>query len=939
MSAERMPPTTQSLLARPLAILTRVVVRFPMPTLALALGMAALAISVTIEQLGFRTSRLDLLNPQSEFNQLWIEYIDEFGDDDDAVVVVEGHSRDVVVPVLEEVSAALAREDQLFHAVLHEVDLSQIRAKGLHYVSREELRDINLFVEHTEPVLQGDWSRLNLGNTLGGICHRLEADDADDRYGAASAQAELERLANSLYRALAQAHTYQSPWPEMSEGVATLSELGPEYLLTNEGRLGFVLLRLARDESGFAGGSEAVDALRGLLTRIAARHPATRVGLTGLPVMENDEMRASQTSMMRASLLSLVGCGCLFVAAFGGVRHPLLTIAALLVGMAWSFGYITLSVGHLNILSVSFAVILIGLGIDFGVHYVARYLQLVREHRQTEPALIETVRTVGPGIVVGAVTTSFAFYSAGFTEFTGVAELGLIAGGGILLCALAALLILPAAIMLVDRRGQIRPMPEPLPVDRWIAPLMATPRFLMFTSLLFTGVLLFGVQHVRYDHNLLNLQPVGLESVELEKKLLAESDQSVWFALSMAESREELLERKARFLELPSVERTEEIVSLLPADHDAKQPLIAGLHERLQSLPERPPLIPVNPPAELGRLLARAEQEVLTRGGMQTARQVAQIRDLLRRMPETICYARLSEYQQQMAGDLLSRLYALRSISDPTPPELADLPEGLVDRFVGQHGRHLLKIYARGNIWNMSALEQFVTEVRTVDPRVTGNPLQAYEASLQMKSSYEQAALYSLAAILVMLYIDFRHLGHALLAMLPVGLGTAQMFGLLGILGIPLNPANLIVLPLILGIGVDDGVHVVHDFCTQRGRYRISASTASSVLVTSLTTTVGFGSLMIASHAGLQSLGRVLAIGVGCCMFTSLIMLPALLTWMTRDREDVADQISEEFPAHQASALARGRQPRREDAAHHLGERHHTPATDRRHASPPPRRP
>ena len=134
------------------------------------------------------------------------------------------------------------------------------------------------------------------------------------------------------------------------------------------------------------------------------------------------------------------------------------------------------------------------------------------------------------------------------------------------------------------------------------------------------------------------------------------------------------------------------------------------------------------------------------------------------------------------------------------------------------------------------------------------------------------------------LVLDFKSLRYALLAALPLGVGVLQMFGLLGVLDIPLNPANLIALPLILGIGVDYGVHIVHEFREQKGPYRMSPGTAVAVLVDALTTLVGFGSLMIASHQGLQSLGRVLTLGVTCCLFTSLIMLPALLTWITRNR-------------------------------------------------------
>ena len=140
--------------------------------------------------------------------------------------------------------------------------------------------------------------------------------------------------------------------------------------------------------------------------------------------MENDEMQASRQDMLRASGVSLLGVACLFMAGLGGVRHPLLTIAALLLAMAWSFGFVTLAVGHLNILSVSFGVILIGLGIDFGIHYVARYMQLRGDCRETSQAIVATAGSVGPGVFVGAVTTAIAFFAAWFTEFTGIAELG-----------------------------------------------------------------------------------------------------------------------------------------------------------------------------------------------------------------------------------------------------------------------------------------------------------------------------------------------------------------------------------------------------------------------------------------------------------------------------------------------------------------------------------
>lgn len=893
MSAEGKPPAEFSILARPLAWITGLATRFPAAIVALAVTAAIFSIVLSVNRLGFRTSRLDLLNPNCSHNQLWIDYIDEFGDQDDVVVVVEGADRQVVVPVLEEISSVLIQEEHLFQAVLHEVDLSTIRGKGLYYLPQAELRAIEPMLDELGPIVDGDWARLNLITMSDGLCFQLH----DPQYAAQRPVilAKLDRLSKSLLASLAQESYYQSPWPEMPQSVAMLSELGPKYLLANEGRLGLVLLRLVIDKKAFASGTEAIDTLRGLIAQSQVKHPEVKIGLTGLPVMENDEMRSSQSAMTWASVLSLVGVTCLFVAGFGGLRHPMMAVVVLLLGMAWAFGYITLVIGHLNILSIAFAVILIGLGIDFGIHYVARYLQLRTATRQSDEALTRTASGVGPGVVTGAVTTSLAFFMAGFTDFTGVAELGWIAAGGILLCLVATVVVLPALIHLSDANRFHQILPVPLDIRGWLEPLVSRPLLTLTFSVAATAGLSVGISQVWYDHNLLNLQPDGIESVELERKLLTESDQSVWFALSIADSREELFARKEQFLKQPSVERVEEIASLLPVDHEQKRPIIERIGQRLVHLPERPPEIPVDPPAELGQALARAQVLVSNiPAAADIARQLEQARDALRRLTAEDCSERLRACQHGMASDLLSRLIKIRAMANPDPPKLTDLPEGLVTRFVGQNqNRYLMKIYSKANIWDMVAMKRFVHEVRQVDPNATGNPLQTYEASLQMKASYEHAAWYALGAILVVLMFDFGSARYTLLAMLPLGFGMLQMVGIMGLLDIPLNPANMIVLPLLLGIGVDDGVHVVHDFRCQRGPYRISPSTASAVLITSLTTMIGFGSLMIASHRGLQSLGRVLTIGVVTCLFASLVMLPAMLSWITRHRSPVADDIAE----------------------------------------------
>ncbi len=870
-----------------LLAITRLVLRFPVFTISLAVGLSVACAVYAYLNLSYKTNRLDLLNPKSDHNRLWIDYVKEFGDEDDAVIVVEGANRDQVVPVLEELSTALSRETRLFHAVLHEVDLSKIRAKGLHYLTADQLQGISHDLDEAVPIADGDWSRLQVGKVIGGYSQMLQAAaNGVKGIDPAFALGRLDRTINSLLAQFAAQPHYQSPLPNMPDALAVLSELGTEYFVAKEGRIGFVLLRIAvaKDEK-LARGSEAVHSLRELIADTQLRHPGVKIGLTGLPIMENDEMQSSQSSMTWGSIISFIGVVIVVVAGFGGVRHALLANIVLLIGTGWAFGYATLAVGHLNILSITFTATLIGVGIDYGTYYVSRYLQLRREGRNCEDALLTTTRIAGPAILTGAMTTVVAFFATGTTSFTGIAELGIIAGGGILLCALAQLFVLPALVCVVDESRLGEHLPKPVPVHAGIGVLMKMPRLIMFIAVVVTFTAGWGANRLWYDYNLLNMQPEGQESVELEKRLLSECDQSVWYALSYSDSRQELLDRKAKFLKLPSVERTEEIASLLTSDDEPKRPIIANISGRLATLPERPPLIPVDTLDDLGAILANT-QELLERNpnAAACARHLELLRDAMRRLPASDCYAKLSQFQQQVAGDLLSRLHMLRSVANPEPPQLSDLSSSLVSRFVGQNGKFLLKIYGRGDIWNMDALSKFVQDVHSVDPRATGNPLQTYYCSLEMKRSYIYATVLSVIVIFGVLYLDFRNLKHCALAAIPQFMGIAVTFGLLGYTNTPLNPANLIAVPIILGIGVDYSVYIVHEFLEQKGRYRMSSGTAVAVTVDSLTTLIGYGSLLMASHRGLQSLGRVLTIAVTFCTLMSVVALPAFLAWITRKR-------------------------------------------------------
>jgi len=881
--AGRTPPASQpraktAPLGAILRATTALVTRFPVTTLVVGGLLAVAAMVLAQNRLKFYTSRSDLLDPNSEYHHRWLEYTKEFQDQEDVVVVVQGENRDAVVPVIEEIAAQLSRAPEHFRSVFYKTDRSRLQAKGLHYLEVEQLREIEAFLSEADPVLRGDWSAFNLGGQLAWFCGQLERGDLQPLQAAVqSARPQQSQALAILANALGQSGPYRSPWPNIPAPPAQVEELQGGYLLANGDRMGLLLLWLAKDKNGsFAEYAESLGALRQIVAQAKARHPETSIGLTGLPVMENDEMESSGTAMTQAGVLSLVGVALLYVAGFGCVRHPVMAVVALMLPMAWSFGFITLTVGHLNILSSAFGTIVIGLGSDFGVYHIAQYLRLRGQSLSTREALLETAQGLGPSITTGAMSTALAFFVIGLTDFPGIAELGIIAGAGILLCWIAAMTVLPAMIQCWDGKRPLRRVPPPLDIYVWLKPLLDRPRLLVVSFLIATALLAAGISRLWYDHNLLNLQAVGLESVALEKQLLKQSNLSASFAVSIATTRDELVARKQQFLALPLVDRVREIATCMPENEGAKRPVIQRIGHALAYLPREVPRIPIVAPAQLDQVLARLEQFMAAAGRTPDAHSLRQVRSLVDRLPEEEYYRRLSAFQQAMAADLLGRLRAIRATADPEPPQWSDLPEGLVARFVGRSGRYLMQIYSKADVWDMESMKAFVEQVRSVDSNATGNPMQVYESSRRMKRSYEQAAWYALLMVVVTVYLDFRSLRATALALLPLGLAMLQLFGLMGVLDIPLNPANMIVLPLILGVGVDIGVHIVHDYLREPPPYRMSGSTATAIVVNTLMNMVGFGSLMIASHRGVYSLGRVLTLGMTCNLLSGLVM-PSLL--------------------------------------------------------------
>lgn len=919
MRTEQPVERSAGLFPRLLASIAVLGCRRPWLALAAVVLSGAVCLAYTACRLTYQTHRNDLIAKNKDYYQRWQQYVAEFGDDDDMVVVVQGEERAAVERTVEELAGAIAARPELFDRLFYKVDLRPLRDRALLFLPVEQIRLIHTNIQNMalllEPPVLGavdplfGWKSMSLQQLLKeGERRAATCKPGEPNLEAEAFLRQLDAICRGAADFLADPKSYRNPWRSVVPSSPGQSEMleKPQYFQSGDGKLAFLLVRPVKASGdSFTYAQQSIDALRALVADTAPRFPGVRLGVTGLPVLENDEMIASQNDSNRASWLALLGVALLYLVVYRGWRYPLTTVAALLVGTVWALGWTTLTVGHLNILSSAFAVMLIGMG-DYGVLWVTHFGQERRAGYSLEEAMRRTARHAGPSILTAAVTTAFAFYAAMLADLRAVAELGWIAGSGVLLCAVSCFTVMPPLLALLERRRSpgaadveapaVLSLREHQEATRtWLPGLMQRPRWVLAACGLATLGLAYAALHVQYDSNLLNMQAQGLDSVRWERTLIEHTTGSSWNAVDWTATPEEALALKARYERLPGVSRVVTTAELVPLDQAHKLELMRDLQVRLRRLPPRGEVLAhALPPVDELQRDCRVIAEALTRlerigrltGGATLAIGARRLGAALAAAEaEPASYA-LKQYEEMMTRDLADDLHRLRDVATPRPIRITDLPASLRERYIGANGKWLVRIFSKECLWDYGPLEQFVAQVRTVNPDATGKPFTTLEGLKVMRSGFLWAGIYALAAMVLVLLIDFGSIKHTLVALLPLALGLIATLGIMALFGASLNPANMIAFPLILGVGADNGVHVLHDFRARprHKRYALGHVTGRGILVAALTTILGFGTLLLAQHRGMASLGLVLTLGVTCCMLTALVFLPALLTLIGKRR-------------------------------------------------------
>ena len=924
--------SADSLLARLLARLAAAVIRYPRWFIYPQVVLVLASILYTVGFLKTDMNRDNLVGAGQKYHQNFLSLQKEFPRQcNGLVVVVEGDSLDRNRQFVERIAAKMQVETNLFRDVFYQRSLSVMGAKALLFASENELAGLKRKLDEALPFIRQFTPTTNLISFFEQINTAFRTAPRETNAQTKSliqALPALTRIVRQTTDSLVQPGA--SP-----PSVAALFIAGSEtntYITYNQGRIFLVRAFVPNVETNGPAANHlrppvkqtqdelngrAIDRLRRLLQETQNEVPGLNVGLIGEPVLNYDETMQSQKDITIASILSLVLCALIFIYGYNETGRPVKATICLVVGLVYTLAFTTLTVGHLNVLTLPFVPMLIGLGIDYGVHLITRYEEELRHGKTEEAALTKAMVFTGQGIFTGALTTAGAFLAMCFTHFKGIQEMGVICGGGLLICFIPMMTLLPALLL----RGRQNILDHRTSEDTTRARIenlwLQRPVLVMAITAGLCVLALIQARKVYFDYNLEKLQSAGLPSVVFEHKLLDSADQSLLEGAVIADSLTNAIDLEAKIRALPTVADVEPPASLLenflhPSSAE-KLRLVGQIKRDLAPLEFGTlDLNPVDVYAfsrtvyGLYGYLGLAEGEVgnsdpeLTKDLVSLRQAIEDLRKTMLQ-GDTGMLARhassLAQFQQALFNDMRLTFQLLQNQDNSAPLHTEDLPQAFRDQFVGVNGKFLLHVFPRENMWQRDNQEKFITELRTVDPNVTGTPVQLYELEELLKDSYVQAAWYSLAAIALLVLFHFRSISSVILALLPVGIGTLWLAGLMGWFGIPVNLANIMTLPLVIGIGVTNGIQILNRFAEERTPNILARSTGKAVLVSGLTAIAGFGSLIIAKDRGIHSLGCVMATGIAACMIAGLTLLPALLNLLGRWRPLIKQPSADNSPS------------------------------------------
>jgi len=844
--------------------------------LGITLVLTGLAAFYAANSLGVDTDTGKLFSPdlawQKQKRTMQAAFPAQAGE---TTIVVDGANAGAVEDGTAALADALAKRTDTFISVHRPDGGPFFNRYGLMFLSTDELSKLSDKIAQAEPLL----GPLDADPSLRGLFGVF-----DQAVGAIeTGQAEGVDLGGPMgeFAAATRSVVARKPQPVDWDRLMTGEAPRPEQLRH------YILVQPKLDYDALEPGARSSQLIRDTAVKLGLAEKGVRIRLTGDVPLEDDEFASVSEGAGVNTALSLAAVVVILLIAFRTVRVLIAIVVTLLVGLVLTAALAAAMVGTLNVISITFAVLFIGIGVDFSIQFSMRYRAELTSAGPTldaaarSAALGRAARGIAGPLAVAAAATAVGFYSFVPTDYQGVSELGLIAGSSMIVALFANLTVLPALLTVLPILGR----PEAAgfawaaPADRWLD---RHARQVTALALLLGLVAAAAVPFVRFDSDPLDLKDPTKESVKTALELTRDPLATPYNIdvllpdLAAAQKLAEQLEKQ------PLVRMVLTLSSFVPEDQEAKLDIITQMQLFLGPILDPGNKLPAPTEAEerdatrhfaadLKHLLAGPKAASLGDGG----KQLSSALDAFLAEPGGGDVATL---RATLLGGFGERIDLLRQSLMAAPITAEEMPPEVKSDWIAADGRARLAVFPKGDMHDHAALASFVHLVRSMSPNATGGPVLIYETGRTVSGAFLSASISAFIAITIVLAIILRRVRDVLLVVIPLGLAGLYTMATTLVLGLQFNYANVIAVPLLMGIGVAFDIYFVMLWRAGTGKVALlQTSTARAVLFSALTTVTAFGSLALSHHIGTASMGVLLIVALFYVLLSTLFIQPALM--------------------------------------------------------------
>jgi uncharacterized protein len=821
------------------------------------------------DNLGMSTSTTDMLSEELLWRKLDIEYEKLFPQfTDNILVVIEAPTPDQASDTAKLLYSALEQNSASLNDIYYPALLPYFRQSAFLFLDVDELQDLSDRLAKIQPFLGTLIADQNLRGLFNMLSDAIQAkQDGED--------IDIKPLLHEINHAF-ENENHQVSWQRLMSPDSEIETVYRE----------FITLQTKDNSESLLPDEDIIENVRSTIDSMGLKDSSSiNIRLSGGTVLSYEELKSVSKANIQAIALSFFLVAIILLIGLGSIWLVSACLITLLLGLIVTTAFATATVGELNLISVAFAVLYIGLGIDFAIHMTLRFREEKLNKLDNDHALKKAIVHIFRSLVLCAITTAIGFYSFIPTDYQGVAELGWIAGSGMFISLMFTFTLLPALLSFFSYKQATRKpgrLPELIKERLIKIPYEHSEAVLLITFLIVVGL---GSQlnRISFDTNTLNLQDPENESVQTYRDLLKDSKTSPWSGVLIKENITEVQLAKQNIESLSLVDKVVWLNDFIPEQQEDKLFIIDEMNLLLGVLTSAGKLSDISNEERLKAINdLNSKLESIPTDELDNDLRLLKnnLDNLLLKFNAYSNDDHFAKLEQQLLNSFSGRINSLSDALNAEEVELGDIPLEVYERWVS-NDYYKMQILPLHNLNENAAMKNFVAELQTYDENVIGSPIISIEAGNSVITAFKSAFTYALIAIAILLLLLIRVKKDAANILLSVFVGGVFTFGFMLLFNIPLNFANIIGLPLLLGMGVDSGIHIADRFRQeyQSGRNIFMTSSSRGVIVSSLTTIFSIGNLAFSSHQGTASMGLLLSLGLASMMVSTMIILPAFIVW------------------------------------------------------------